>query len=243
MASLFNWFNRSLCKCHFTSNRKGVPTFSSCPRHPASDVSLPTYQPEDSGLVPLGFLMLDLSGDGASSSTRTQSSESLPSTYPSTVAVSRLGWKMIFSSGLFFSSLSLFPGTVQALVRFWMLLLDNLWAMEIQGADGAPVMHGHAPLSLLLSDCCSSLPHQLAVTLRIFSVLGSPNFKCFLKIATHSKFYLKDSYIFQECLWLQETENLTYRNLINKALFFLQASVVRWLHEVCVPGQHCPTEM
>lgn len=57
MASLFNWFNRSLCKCHFTSNRKGCLLFSSCPQHPASDVSLPTYQPEDSGLVPLGFLM------------------------------------------------------------------------------------------------------------------------------------------------------------------------------------------
>lgn len=54
-----------------------MPTFSSCPRHPASDVSLPTYQPEDTGLAPPGFLMLDLSGDGASSSTRTQSSKSL----------------------------------------------------------------------------------------------------------------------------------------------------------------------
>lgn len=53
--------------------QEGVPTFFILPATSCIRCSLPTYQPEDSGLVPAGFLMLDL-WNGASSSTRTQSS-------------------------------------------------------------------------------------------------------------------------------------------------------------------------
>lgn len=133
----------------------------------------PPIQPEDSGLVPLGFLMLDLSGDGASSSTRTQSSESLPS-----ISFHCGGLWSGLKDGLFFWAVlflcQLVSGTIRALVRFWMLLLDSLWAMEIQGADWAPLIHGHVPLSLLLSDCCSSVPHQLVLTYLLCS--GFPKF-------------------------------------------------------------------
>lgn len=168
-----------------------MPTFSSCPRHPASDVSLPTCQPEDSGLAPPGFLMLDLSGDRASSSTH-KAAESLISFHCSGL-LSGLKNDLFFWAVLFLSHLisKHHPGPGEILDA----LFDNLGAMEIQGTNWAPLVHGHAPLSLL-PDCCSSVPHQLAGNLPIFSTLGSPNFKFLKKLPPILKFFLKDSYIF-----------------------------------------------
>lgn len=120
----------------------------------------------------------------ASSSTRTQSSKSLISFHCSDL-LSGLKDDLFFWAVLFlFQLISKHhsgPGeSLDALV----------WQPVNHGDPGcwlAPLIHGHALLSLLLFDCCSSVPHQLAVNLHIFCTLGSPNFKRFLKTATHSK--------------------------------------------------------